>query len=49
MSKTTNLQKVECLKEYLEQLKKNRKYKQPKTTMSDLIDIKTAYAYKNEK
>ena len=27
MSKTSNLQKVECLKLYLEQLKKNKYYK----------------------
>ena len=48
MSKTTNLQKVECLKAFLEQLKKGRKYQKPKTTMNDLVDIKTSYAYKDE-
>lgn len=49
MSKTTNMQKIECFQQWLEQFKKNRKYKQPKTTMSDLVDIKTAYATRNEK
>lgn len=48
MSKTTNMQKVECLKEYLEQLKRYRKYKKPKTTMADLVDVRTAYTYKDE-
>jgi hypothetical protein len=48
MSKTTNLQKVECLKEFLEQLKRNRKYQKPKTTMQDLVDVKSSYAYKSK-
>lgn len=47
MSKTTNLQKIECFQQWLEQFKKNRKYNKPKTTMQDLVEVKIKYASKN--
>lgn len=49
MSKTTNLQKVECFKNWLESFKRTRKYQAPKTTLEDMVDIKTQYAYKGSK
>lgn len=47
MSKTTNSQKLECIKPYLEQLKKGKKYQKPKTLLEDLVEIKTSYATKS--
>lgn len=44
MSKNSNTQRIECLRLYLEQLKKGRKYQKPKITMKELVDIKTKYA-----
>lgn len=49
MSKTTNLQKVECLKNWLDQFKRSRKYQAPKTSLEDLVDIRAQYAYKESK
>lgn len=49
MSKTTNLQKVECLKSFLDTLKKTRKYQAPKASLEDIADIKTQYIYKESK
>lgn len=48
MSKTSGLQKIECLKPYLEQLKKGRKYQKPKTTMQDLVDVRIKHAESDE-
>lgn len=49
MSKTTNVQKVECLKSYLEDFRRSRKYQPSKITLEDMADIKTKYAYKDSK
>ena len=49
MSKVSRLQRIECFQQWLEQFKKNRKYQKPKTTMADLVEIKTKYARKDEK